>query len=743
MNTQLAAGIPQLWGGIECSIVRLKNCWRDQCVETGHADRLSDIDLIAGLGIKTLRYPVLWETVSPDEPRVRDFSWHDVRLARLRELGVEVIAGLLHHGSGPKYTNLLDPHFPGLLAQHALDVAQRYPWLRQFTPVNEPLTTARFSALYGHWYPHQRNLRDFARALVNQCQAVCLSMRAIRTVTPDAQLIQTEDLGKVFSTPLVDYQAQYENERRWLTFDLLLGHVDRHHPWFSRLVAYGITERELMEFVAQPCAPDIVGVNHYLTSERFLDHRRPKWPNGIRGSSNGRHRYADLEAVRMQLPPGTVGPEARLREVCDRYGLPVAVTEVHHGCSRDEQLRWFVEVWNSATALAAEGKPIGAVTAWALFGGFDWNSLLTQRNGSYEPGAFDIRSPQPRPTAIGKAIRTITSGRRPDHALLATPGWWRREMRFYHPHAAVRTDSSMKKSCVLLVGGSDGPLAETLKRICIHRGLAYVALEDKEISPSDPTAIAKLLDRYNPWAVVNARENTNAQLKPDGRGHFLHANAALALSIACRTLDIALLTFSSDSVFDGREPRAFVEEDAPAPPSIDGLQNAEVEKLVLANHPRSLIVRSSALYDSRDIHGFVSQWLRAFSRGRPILLPADIWCSPTYTPDLAHAALDLLIDGEAGIWHLVNEGPTTWHGFGLQLVRVLGLSRNLVVGEVESRRISAGLSSTRGKIMPTVASGMTRFLQEWERHRYADPNLADSKTFAAGQDVGAALSAQA
>jgi dTDP-4-dehydrorhamnose reductase len=43
-------------------------------------------------------------------------------------------------------------------------VAARYPWLRDYTPVNEPLTTARFSGLYGVWYPHHRNTHSFVRA---------------------------------------------------------------------------------------------------------------------------------------------------------------------------------------------------------------------------------------------------------------------------------------------------------------------------------------------------------------------------------------------------------------------------------------------------------------------------------------------------------------------------------------------------------------------------------------------------
>ena len=140
------------------------------------------------------------------------------------------IVGLTHHGSGPRSTSLIDPSFAEGLAQFAEAVAERYPWVEYYTPVNEPLTTARFSGLYGHWYPHGRDPLTFARALLTQCRAVVLSMQAIRKVNPNAKLIQTEDLGKVFSTPLLTSQAEMENERRWLSFDLLCGCLDTSKP---------------------------------------------------------------------------------------------------------------------------------------------------------------------------------------------------------------------------------------------------------------------------------------------------------------------------------------------------------------------------------------------------------------------------------------------------------------------------------------------------------------------------------
>ncbi|WP_206667357.1 hypothetical protein, partial [Salmonella enterica] len=67
----------------------------------------------------------------------------------MQRLKLRPIVGLVHHGSGPPHTHLLDPAFAAGLAAFAGEVARRFPWVEDYTPVNEPLTTARFSALYG------------------------------------------------------------------------------------------------------------------------------------------------------------------------------------------------------------------------------------------------------------------------------------------------------------------------------------------------------------------------------------------------------------------------------------------------------------------------------------------------------------------------------------------------------------------------------------------------------------------
>src|SRR4051794_17900303 len=56
----------EAWGGIECTVNRVNDDYHDQLARSGHLERLSDLDRFAELGIRALRYPVLWERTAPD-----------------------------------------------------------------------------------------------------------------------------------------------------------------------------------------------------------------------------------------------------------------------------------------------------------------------------------------------------------------------------------------------------------------------------------------------------------------------------------------------------------------------------------------------------------------------------------------------------------------------------------------------------------------------------------------------------
>ena len=399
---------------MEATVNRVGDVFFDQIERSGHLTRAGDLDLFAALGLRKLRYALHWERFEATG------SWDafDSKLADMRRLGIDPIAGLVHHGSGPPHTSLLDPEFPEKLAAYALRVATRYPWISSYTPVNEPQTTARFSGLYEHWFPHHRSLASYLRALVNQVKASVLSMRAIRTVNPNAQFVHTEDGGKTWSTPELRGEQTLREHRRWLGVDLLCGRVSREHPMFSFLAAHGIPPAEILWFCQNPCPPDVLGLNYYATSDRFLDHRTHLYPAGYAGGDTGTEPLVDVEAVRVRTQ-GIAGVEAILLDAWNRYGLPVAITEAHLGGTPSEQVRWLSEVWKGAESARSKGAICVAVTVWALLGSFNWCVLVTRDDGIYEPGVFDLVDGVPRPTALATLVQRLAHGLPPDPP---TPG---------------------------------------------------------------------------------------------------------------------------------------------------------------------------------------------------------------------------------------------------------------------------------------------------------------------------------
>ena len=721
-------GTPELWAGVECTVNRVGDTFADQVERSGHAIRLKDLERLRDLGVRTIRYPILWERTAPRSLDAMDWSWADERLGRLHELGMKPIVGLVHHGSGPSYTNLLDPAFPKQLATYAESVARRYPWITDYTPVNEPLTTARFSCLYGHWYPHRRDSLSFARALLAQLRAVILAMTKIRDINPAARLIQTEDLGKTYSTATLAYQAEFENERRWLTFDLLCGRVLPGTAIWEYLRWLGIEIGELEWFLEHSCSPDVVGVNHYITSERFLDERVNRYPAGFHGG-NGRHVYADVEAVRV-CAEGVAGPKAILREAWTRYRVPLAITEVHLGCTREEQLRWLNEVWNASVDLRSDGVDIRAVTAWAAFGTFDWNSLLTCDNGSYESGVFDLRAPAPRPTALARMIRTIASGATFDHPTLDTPGWWHRLDRLCYPPVTRREQalpssrSTLKPSgdasrC-LVITGATGTLGQAFARLCEKRGFAYQLLTRKQLDIADQASVAAALDQYEPWAIINAAGYVRVDDAEAEAERCLRENATgpECLAKECAERKVSLVTFSSDLVFDGLKMQHYIENDQPAPLNVYGRSKAEAEARVLDRFPEALVIRTSAFFGPWDSFNFVHAVLVSLARGRPFVAADDLTISPTYVPDLVNATLDLLVDGEDGIWHLANSGGVTWAGFARMVAEKAGYDPKRVHSRPSrlldfkaSRPAFTAMSSQRANLMPSFGEGLDRYFE--------------------------------
>jgi dTDP-4-dehydrorhamnose reductase len=720
-----------IWGGIECTVHRLGNTYGNQLERNGHKQRISDLDLIADLGIKTLRYPVIWESIAPNGLETADWSWIDERLNKLRELEIAPIASFLHHGSGPMGTSLLDPNLPEKFTEFAIAVAERYPWLEYFTPVNEPLTTARFSCLYGHWYPHTKHMSTFAKALMNQCKATVMAMNEIKKRIPNAKLVQTEDLGKCYGTEKLRYQWERENERRWSSLDILTGRVNKNYFIKQHLAHLPKIQADIDYLAENFYPPDIIGINYYITSERYLDHRYNKYPKWSHGS-NGSDFYADVDIVRADIHK-RAGHYTLLKEASDRYGLPVAFTEVHLGATRDEQMRWFMEAWKAVTKLKSEGVDVRGITAWSMFGAYDWNSLLTKKKNFYETGVFDVSSGKPRPTGVAHLIKKLANGETLDHPVLKAEGWWKNpgivnfmfgtkhEERQLTPVEDISANLPSPTPKPILITGATGTLGKAFARLCKIRNISHVLLSRKDMDIADRESVDKVLRQYEPWAVVNAAgfvKVDDAEINPVVCFRE-NTEGPAVLASACRRYGATFLTFSTDLVFNGATKSPYIESDLTQPLNIYGVSKFLAEARVLNVYPSSLVIRTSSFFGPWDEHNFLTRMIGNLSKGDKFDTSSAFVVSPTYIPDLVNACLDLIVDGESGIWHITNPSAISWTDFAFMTAEMAQLNRGLIrntnpqaLGYTAARPAYSALKSSRGLMMPNLDDSIRRFLAE-------------------------------
>jgi dTDP-4-dehydrorhamnose reductase len=423
----------EIWAGVESSHLRVGDRTVDQIRATGHASRPGDLDRLAELGVTAVRYPVLWGWGTHGTET--DWAWADRRIQGLLDRGIRPIVELLHHGFGPADIDPFASDYPDRFARYARLVAERYPGL-DLLPLNEPLTTARFGGLYGHWWPHRREDRSFVRLLIQQCLAIRAATRAIRELRTGATVIAGEDLGFTQGGAGTRAAVEFDNERRWLTWDLLEGRVDEHHPLSPYLRSVPDVAQGLDALASDPEPPDILGIDHYITSDRYLDLRTELFPPRFRGEGHGLY-YADVEAVRVE--GASVRPFSRaIEEAWERYGKPLVLAEVQLAGDTAARLAWWDEAVGAAHLARAHEIDLRAVTSWAVFGAWDWSSLLMRQAGEYEPGAFDIRPGGPVATPLAAAVRATSLGRRATGA--ASHGWWRQRSRVHYLATPARRD---------------------------------------------------------------------------------------------------------------------------------------------------------------------------------------------------------------------------------------------------------------------------------------------------------------
>jgi dTDP-4-dehydrorhamnose reductase len=135
--------------------------------------------------------------------------------------------------------------------------------------------------------------------------------------------------------------------------------------------------------------------------------------------------------------------------------------------------------------------------------------------------------------------------------------------------------------------------------------------------------------------------------------------------------------------------------------------------------PEALVVRTSAFFGPWDEYNFVTVALCALARGEEFAAADDCLVSPTYVPDLVSACLDLLIDGEGGVWHLANQGAVSWAGLARRAAALAGLDPRAVrpapthsFGWAAARPPYSVLGSARGALLRPLEEALACYMRE-------------------------------
>ena len=378
--------------GIENSYPTLPNGRRiDQMEKCGHYARWEeDFALVRELGLQALRYgPPYYRThAAPDR-----FDWEsaDEPMARLRTLGITVIADLCHFGVPSWLGGFQDPAFPVLFAEYARAFAQRYPWVRHYTPVNEIFICASFSALRGWWNECLASEAAFVRAIRNLCMAHELAVEAILSERPDAIIVQGESMEHFHAAgEAARVEAERWNAFKHLALDLTLGH-ELPRGMASFLNAHGVTSNDLSFFREKRAVGQRwLGLDYYPTCEH-------------RVSSSGR-RTTCRQAF---------GFRRLATEYYQRYRIPLFHCETNR--VSHQAVPWLADQWADIVALRAAGIPVQGFTWYSLTDQIDWqHGLRVERNDLHPVGLYDLNR---KIRSVGHAYRALT-------AQWSAPGAW-------------------------------------------------------------------------------------------------------------------------------------------------------------------------------------------------------------------------------------------------------------------------------------------------------------------------------
>lgn len=277
----------------------------------------------------------------------------------------------------------------------------------------------------------------------------------------------------------------------------------------------------------------------------------------------------------------------------------------------------------------------------------------------------------------------------------------------------------------LLVTGVKGQLGYDVVKEAEKRGVEAVGVDIDEMDITDAKQVREVITKGGYDAVVHCAAWTAVDKAEDMEEACRKVNKEGTENIAqvCEALDIPIMYFSTDYVFNGQGSEPWKEYDKRAPLNVYGQTKYEGELAVekLAKH---FIIRIAWVF-GKNGNNFIKTMLRLGKERGAVSVVNDQIGSPTYTYDLAKLVLDMIQSDKYGTYHATNEGICSWYEFACEIFKQAGM--NVQVTPVSSdefptkakrpcnsRMNKTELDRNGFDRLPTWQDALHRYLKELE-----------------------------
>jgi beta-glucosidase/6-phospho-beta-glucosidase/beta-galactosidase len=390
----------------------------DVAETTGHARRWrADLDLLAACGVRRLRYPVRWHRVEARRGEL-DWSGPDRVLGYMRDNGFRPVVDLLHFTSYPRWLRrgFADRRFADAYLRYAESFALRYPWVREYTLLNEPFTTFLLCGHEGVWPPYLRGTKGLLTLAANVLPAVAAVSRAYGDLLPGARHVYAETCERhTAATPDAAAAAAKANDRRFFLLDLFTGRpIDPERPFVRDVLAAGGAPLLTME----PGSIDVLALDYYAHSQ---------W------------QYSGVDGRATSPTPDPAPLASLMAEYHRRYGLPCMLGETNIRGFASDRASWLKYTLEQCEAARDAGVPVDGYCWFPTVDSADWDSLLRRADGHLDPvGVFWLdatleRRPSSMSVAYARAAAGAPAADLPAYRFQSPVAGW---LRGWMPHMA-------------------------------------------------------------------------------------------------------------------------------------------------------------------------------------------------------------------------------------------------------------------------------------------------------------------